>query len=207
MFTGIIQEVGKIIEVKENSKGKIFIIQTKELLADKKIGDSISTNGCCLTITNISGENFTCEAIEETLNLTNLSSLTTNSEVNLEGAMKIGDTLDGHMVQGHIDCTGEVLGWQKDTLKIKFPQEIAMYLAYKGSITINGVSLTISKLKDQDLEVSLIPHTIENTNLGKLKKNDKVNLEVDMIARYLESLLKQKNKEAKYEFLKERGFI
>lgn len=193
MFTGIIQEVGKIIEVKENPKGKIFTIQTKELLADKKIGDSIATNGCCLTITNISGKDFTCEAIEETLKLTNLSSLSTNSEVNLEGAMKIGDTLDGHMVQGHVDCTGEVLGWQENTLKIKFPQEIAMYLAYKGSITINGVSLTISNLNDNELEVSLIPHTIENTNLGKLQKNDKVNLEVDMIARYLESLLKQRN--------------
>ena len=182
MFTGIIQEVGKVPKVKNKKDEKIFTIETVKILESKKIGDSIAINGACLTVTEI-----------ETLDLTNLSEIKENSEVNIEGALKMGQSLDGHIVQGHVDCIGKVLGWKKNVLQIKFPSKIQKYIALKGSITINGVSLTISKRKKEEFEVSLILHTIQNTNLGKLKKNDKVNLEIDIIARYLETLCKSEN--------------
>lgn len=207
MFTGIIQELGEVTNIEDKQNLKIFTIKSSKVVKDKKIGDSIAHNGACLTITDFTEEGYKCEAIEETLKVTNLGSLKVGDIVNLEESLKMGSSLDGHFVQGHVDNMGTVADWKENNLEIIFPPELAKYLSYKGSVTINGVSLTISKLNEKSLEVSLIPHTLEHTNLGKLKKNDKVNLEIDMLARYLESLLNSKNSEAKYEFLKERGFI
>lgn len=207
MFTGIIQEVGIIKNIQKAN----FEVGTKKILHNKKVGDSIAVNGVCVTITKITKTTFKFDAIEETLKRTNLKSLKKNSKVNLEPALTLSQTIDGHLIQGHIDTEGTVVSLKKHkndtTLKIKFPEEIARFLAFKGGIAINGVSLTISHLEENTFEVELIPHTIKNTNLGILKKSDKINLEIDLIARYLDRLLSAKENEAKYYFLKERNLI
>jgi len=209
MFTGIITEVGTVKLSTESEKGKTLIISAG-VANSKKIGESIAVNGVCLTITSKKSDEFECEAVFETLEKTNLSSLEKGSKVNLEPALTFNQSIDGHLVQGHVDTTGEVKGFkkgEKSQLVIQFPKDIAKYIALKGSITINGVSLTISDLKASTFTVDLIPHTIEKTNLGKLKKGDKVNLEVDLISRYLKRLLDARDKQSTYQFLEERGFI
>ncbi|MBD3341675.1 MAG: riboflavin synthase [Candidatus Lokiarchaeota archaeon] len=211
MFTGIIQETGKVLKIEKDKKASIFSIQTKKILKDKKIGDSIAVNGTCVTITKIDGKNFDFDAMPETLEKTNFGELKKNSEVNLEPSMRLHQSLDGHFVQGHVDTTADVESLKniknRIVLTVKFSPNISKYLAFKGSVTINGVSLTISDLQKDTFSVDLIPLTIEKTNLGKLKKGDKVNIEVDLVARYLERLLNNKEKESKYEFLKERNLI
>jgi riboflavin synthase len=195
MFTGIIEEVGKVKELRKKNANQNFTIATKSILKNKKIGESIAVNGACMTITKISGNTFQFDAMPESLELTNLADIKEGEEVNLETALSINKGLDGHIVQGHIDCTEETIELKKDDkkdiLKIKIPKKIKKYICMKGSITINGVSLTISKLTETSFSVDLIPHTLKNTNLNKLKKGDKVNLEADIIAKYLENLLKK----------------
>jgi len=211
MFTGIIKEIGEISSVKKSGANKTFAVKTSKILANKKIGQSIAINGVCTTITKITKNTFEFEAMPETLNRTNLGIIKKNSKVNLEDSLKFNEDIDGHLVQGHVDTKGEVISLSKSKkgtiLTIKYPKEIAKYLAFKGSISINGVSLTISDLNYSDFSVDLIPHTLKNTNLGILKKKDEVNLEIDMIARYVKRLLDAKEKEFTYEFLKDRNFI
>ncbi len=211
MFTGIIQEQGKILEIKESSSGKTFKIHATTVLESKKIGDSIAVNGVCVTVTELGEQHFTFDAIQETLETTNLNLLTTESAVNLEPVLTLNGGIDGHLVQGHVDTMGSVIALKHENdrtrLEVKFPAAISKLIAFKGSITINGVSLTISDLMEESFKVDLIPHTLENTNLGKLKAADKVNIEVDLIARYLKRMLDNKEKEASYEYLKERNFI
>ncbi|PIR54816.1 riboflavin synthase [Candidatus Peregrinibacteria bacterium CG10_big_fil_rev_8_21_14_0_10_36_19] len=210
MFTGIITEVGKVKEVEESNNGKTFEIEAPKTVKNKEIGSSIAINGVCTTVTELKENSFKCHAIPETLELTNLGSLRPESEVNLESPLTLNQALDGHLVQGHVDGVGKVTEFQKSEktiLRIQFPQKLAPYLSHKGSITINGVSLTISKLYTNELEVSLIPHTIKETNFRNLQIGDLVNLEIDLIARYLKNLLDNKEKETKYEFLQERGFL
>lgn len=193
MFTGIIKETGKVLNIQKGKKASMFIVGTKTIIKHKKVGESIAVNGVCVTITKIKGHTFEFDAIPETLGLTNFQNLKITSEVNLEPAMKLGETLDGHLVQGHVDTTGKMKSLNKTrgrvTLTIKFPKVISKYLALKGSVSLNGVSLTISGIKKDLLSVDLIPHTLSNTNLGKLKKGDKINIEVDLISRYLKKLL------------------
>lgn len=211
MFTGIIKELGKVKKITKTQKGATFLVQAGSILKNKKIGESIAVNGVCVTIIKLTKGSFQFEAIKETLDKSNLKNLKTGTEVNLEPALTLNQSLDGHLVQGHIDTEGIVENFEKDhgenILTIKFPKQIAAFLAFKGSITVNGVSLTISNLQDSTFSVSLIPHTLKNTNLKNLKKGDKVNLEVDLIARYLKNLLDKKDNEAKYEFLKDRNLI
>lgn len=208
MFTGIIQEIGKVKELKKNPSGMEILVESKKVVKKKKIGDSIAINGACLTIVAINDNGFAVEIVEETLNRTNLKDLQIGSAINLEPALSLNQGLDGHLVQGHIDTEGTVESLdKKGILTIKFPANINHYLAFKGSITINGVSLTIANLQDDTFSVALIPHTLANTNLKNLKKGDKVNLEVDLIARYLKNLLDKKADETKYEFLKDRNLI
>jgi len=207
MFTGIIQEIGKVKKIEKGSHGLSFEIESNIVIKDKKIGDSISVNGACLTVVEINNNKFKFDVIEETLAKTNLKNLQIDDEVNLESALKFNQGIDGHLVQGHIDCEGVVEKFENPILTIKFPSEIAECLAFKGSITVNGVSLTISDLQLDNFSVSLIPHTIKSTNLKNLKKGHKVNLEIDLIARYLKNMLEKKDQEAKYEFLKERNLI
>jgi len=211
MFTGIIQELGTIKKITQTESGKIFSVEATEVIKAKKIGDSIAINGACMTVTEIGDNHFTFQTIIESLENTNLQDLVENSAVNLEAALKFNDSLDGHLVQGHIDSIGIVdsldIRENKTVLKIKFPIEIAGYLAFKGSITINGVSLTISRLEEDNFNVDLIPHTLEKTNLKQLKKGDKVNLETDLIARHIKRLMDHREEEASYEFLKDRNLL
>ena len=211
MFTGIIQEVGKILKIAPSSDATTFQIQSKTAIKKKKIGQSIAVNGICVTITSLSKESFAFEAMQETLNRTYLKDAKVNDKVNLEPAMTLNQSLDGHLVQGHIDTEGTIAKFSKEknksVLRVNFPEQIAPYLSFKGSITINGVSLTISDLQTDYFEVDLIPHTLKNTNLNNLKEGDKVNIETDPIAKHIKRLLDHKELETKYEFLKDRNLI
>jgi riboflavin synthase len=211
MFTGIIKELGQVQKIKPSRNFKIFTIKASSTIKDKEIGQSIAVNGACVTIIKLTKNSFTFEAMAETLEKTNLGKLKEKDQVNLEPALTLNQGLDGHLVQGHVDTQGKVVALGKEKkhtiLTIEYPKEIGKYLAFKGSITINGVSLTISKLDIKTFSVDLIPHTLANTNLGKIKKSSMVNLEIDIIARYLKRLLDSKEAETKYEYLIERGFI
>lgn len=213
MFTGIIQEIGTIQKIEKLEGITRLTIHAQKILSSdkKKIGDSIAVDGACLSATNLTEETFTVEAIPETLKKTIIETYTEGTKVNLESPVKIGDTLDGHMVLGHVDFTTTVKSTKKDgeslVLGINFPIDQSRYLALKGSVTINGTSLTISYLGNDYFEVSLIPETINNTNLSLLQEGSPVNIEIDLIARYLDRLLEGKEKEIKYSFLKQRNFI
>jgi riboflavin synthase len=201
MFTGIIREIGTV-----QNFGKTLKIKAEKVLTNKRIGDSVAVNGVCLTITALGKDFFEAEVMEETSTLTNFSDLKEGDKVNLEPAAKIGDSLDGHFVTGHVDTTGEVLQ-AGETFKVKFPEEFGKYMAWKGPITLNGVNLTITDISSDTITTKLIPHTLRNTNLGNLEKGEKVNIEVDILARYIEKMVEHKDKEATYHFLKERNFL
>ena len=190
MFTGIVKEKGKVLETLKKS-GRIYLkISTKDILKKKKIGQSISVNGICLTIKEMDKKNATFEIMKKTFDLTNLKNIKKGCCMNLEPALLLGQSIDGHLVQGHVDCTGKILKTQKEksqkTLRISFPKKYSKLLALKGSIAVNGVSLTISSLKKDFFEVCLVSHTLKTTNLSDLKKNDTVNLEFDIISKYNE---------------------
>lgn len=213
MFTGIVEEIGIIKQIKNNSLGLDIDIQANEIFSDLKIGDSVSVNGCCQTVTKISNNIFSIQAVSETVNLTNFKDLKINSEVNLERALTLNSRLGGHIVSGHIDGIGKVISIENRGNSIIFqiyaPENIMKYLIYKGSVTINGVSLTICELNQDNFKVSIIPHTFANTTFKDLKINSEVNLEPDILAKYIEKLLgKQDNakKEITLEFLQENGF-
>ncbi|MBD3330929.1 riboflavin synthase [Candidatus Peregrinibacteria bacterium] len=198
MFTGIIIEKGEVIEIQENDKGKLFEISCKKTVDSKKTGESIAVNGVCVTILDINDTSFKFLAMPETLNLTNLGTLNKGEKVNLEPALRLHQSLDGHFVQGHVDICAKVIKLKtndkKTKLSISTPPHIEKKLAYKGSITINGVSLTISNLEKDKFSVDLIPHTLKNTNLNELKKGDKVNIEIDILSKYIENMLNKKKK-------------
>lgn len=202
MFTGIVREIGTVQKM-----GKTLEIRAHKTLKGKKIGDSVAVDGTCMTITGLKKDAFETEIMEETAKMTTLGSFKKSRKVNLEPSATLNDSLDGHFVSGHVDTTGEVVKFEKDALRVKFPEKFGRYMAWKGPITINGVNLTITDLAENALEVKLIPHTIKNTNLGSLKKGDKVNIEVDILARYIERLIDRKEKQATYEFLRERNLI
>jgi len=207
MFTGIIKEVGTVSEIASKKDTRVLIIKTKKIHKNKKRGQSISVNGVCLTISNLTKNTISFDIMEETIKLTNLKNFKKGTKVNLESSIKIGEEIDGHIVQGHIDCTSKVIGKTKEGLRFEIPKNTSKYIALKGSIAINGVSLTISHIEEDSFEVCLVKHTIENTNLSKLRKGDLVNIEFDPLIKYLEKLLENKEDETKYEFLKDRGFI
>lgn len=214
MFTGIVQDVGRITRVTKKRDAVTFTVESKKLVPLLHIGDSVSVDGACLTVVGKENEHFDVEAIPETLGRTICKYYREGSRVNLEPAMQMTDRFHGHMVTGHVDFTGKV---QRENtadetirLRVEFAPEYAKYFALKGSVTINGVSLTISGLLAGSFEVDIIPHTRKNTNLdGTDKQNPdiEVNVEIDLIARYLENLLNAKEGESNYFFLKERGFI
>jgi len=211
MFTGIIQELGKVKSIEEREEIKTFTIEAAKVLKGKDIGDSIAVNGACMTITDLSPSSFKFDAIKESLEKTNLKTLEVGSIVNLEPAMRLEQTVDGHLVQGHVDCTSEVFKiiqeGENTVISIKIPKEMKKYLAFKGSITVNGVSLTVARLEENSFNVAIIPHTMAATNFQYFSPGEVVNLEADLIARYLESLFNAKEEEATYQFLKERNLI
>ena len=195
MFSGIVQEVG-IVKNLESKYGLLELTVSSECLVGAlKSGSSIAINGCCQTVIEKDKNSFKVQATEETLKKTNFLNLKINSKVNLEPALKVGETIDGHLVSGHIDTVGEISDilscGENQTVKISFPGEYGEYIAPKGSIAVNGVSLTIIDLDNvraglkPALTLTLIPFTRDNTNLGLLKIGDLVNLEVDLVSRYL----------------------
>lgn len=193
MFSGIIAAVGKVISV-ESIKGDLrVVIATGDLgLADVSIGDSISVNGVCLTAIELSGDTFTADISVETLNCTTFKSLTAGTKVNLEKALQANARLHGHIVTGHVDGVGSIVAIEPDARSIRYvvqvPESLQRYVCKKGSICIDGVSLTVNDVNGQEADVNLIPHTLEQTILGDYRTGTRVNIEVDIIARYLERL-------------------
>lgn len=194
MFTGLIEEIGTIVSIKSIGKAYRINVAATLILDDLKIDDSVTLNGACQTVVSRTNESFEVESVEETLRKTTLSGWRTGKKINLERAMKIGDRFGGHIVQGHIDCTGKILSIQKETTGIlvwfSFPDEFQRYVVSIGSICINGVSLTIAKAETGRLLVSIIPHTWQKTTFKYLQPGEEVNLEFDILGKYIENLLK-----------------
>lgn len=193
MFSGIIADVGSIKRADDRNGGLRLAIATKALdLSDVQIGDSIAVNGVCLTVIERTADTFVVEVSRETLNCT-AGLDAQGAPVNLEKALRLADRLGGHLVSGHVDGVGEVVEFtdlgESWKLTVRSPQPLAKYIAIKGSITINGVSLTINQVRGNELDVNLIPHTLAMTNLKNLRAGSRVNLEVDLIARYVERMM------------------
>lgn len=213
MFTGIVEEIGIISGIKQGKNSEILTIKAKKVLEDTKIGDSIAVNGICLTVTALSSDSFTADVMHETINRSSLSKLKYGSKVNLERAMPVNGRFGGHIVSGHVDGTGTIINIKPDDnaiwYKIQANQQILKYIVEKGSITIDGISLTVAKVSETDFSISAIPHTVEQTILKEKRQGDIVNLETDILAKYIEKLLiPTQNKQSKItkEFLLEHGF-
>ncbi len=192
MFTGLIEDVGKVEAVERNDDGARLRIASP-LAGELTLGDSIAVNGCCLTATAISGDQFEIEAMNQTLEVTTLDGVEKDSKVNLELAMKVGDRLGGHIVQGHVDGVGTVSSVEDDgfarRVRVELPAQLLQFVVDKGSITFNGVSLTVAELGETWAEVSLIPETLERTNLGEVQVGSRLNVECDVVAKYVERLM------------------
>ena len=207
MFTGIVEELGRVVRLETVEDSARLTVEAPTVTQDVNLGDSVSVNGCCLTVTAVHGSTFTADLMAETLTRTTLGSQAPGDPVNLERALRASDRLGGHIVQGHVDATAEVLdhhrGEHWDLLRIGLPQEIARYVAVKGSVALDGVSLTVVDVVDASntldiapvpgagasLSVGLIPETLRRTTLGTRRPGERVNLEVDVLAKYAERLL------------------
>lgn len=205
MFTGIVSAVGRIVDVQpyqdgQRDAGVRVKVQVENFLRDStRLGDSIAIQGACMTVVEMAADTFTVDVSRESLDCT--VGLATLGDVNLEHALRMGDSLDGHLVSGHVDGVGAVTSFapvgESWELRIDVPQELSRYLAYKGSITVNGVSLTVNEVEDHDrgceISINLIPHTVQVTTLKHLAAGAQVNLEIDMIARYVERMVRQQH--------------
>jgi|ERR1043165_2122253 riboflavin synthase len=193
MFTGIIEERGCVRDVETRGEDARIVIEAGTVTQDAKNGDSISVNGVCLTALDIKPDSFAADVSKETLFRSTLGSLQVGSAVNLERAVTPVTRLGGHIVQGHVDATGTFLHSENHgdswTFRFAYPQQVAQYLVFKGSVAVDGVSLTIAKLTDEYFEIAVIPKTLELTNFSHLKPGDEVNLEADVIAKYVERML------------------
>ena len=208
MFTGIVEELGRVVRLETAEDCARLTVEAPTVTQDASLGDSISVNGCCLTVAAMHGSTFTADLMAETLTRTTLGSQAPGDPVNLERALRATDRLGGHIVQGHVDATAEVLdrshGEHWDLLRVGLPQEIARYVAVKGSVALDGVSLTVVDVEDAQhdapdasptpgagasLSVGLIPETLRRTTLGTRRPGERVNLEVDVMAKYAERLL------------------
>jgi riboflavin synthase len=215
VFTGLIIEVGRVRRVQRRNDGAFLLIEAEKVLEGTRIGDSISINGVDLTVIEMGEDFFSADASLETLRRSTLGELRVGSRVNLERALAVGERLGGHMVQGHVDSTGELVAVTPEgnayRMRISFPLELGRYIAMKGSITVDGISLTVAGLGDDWFEVAIIPHTWRETSLRDLKAGDKVNLEVDVLAKYVERLLRKDepntaSSNLTMEYLIERGY-
>ena len=225
MFTGIIEEIGKIRNIRKGSSSSRLTIHGPFVLNNTKIGDSIAVNGVCLTVTRIDNDDFQVDIMAETLRRSNLGELNMGDLVNLERALSLNQRLGGHIVSGHIDGTGEIISMKKEDnavwITIGTSMDILRYVIYKGSIAIDGISLTIAHVDEKAFKVSIIPHTGATTTLLKKSQGDMVNLECDIIGKYVEKLLlsdnlkdkknvailKDKNTIIDENFLKANGFF
>jgi riboflavin synthase len=199
MFTGIVEELGTIRSVTPNATGCRLEVAASVVLEDAHIGDSISLNGCCLTVVALQTDAYVVDAVEETLRMTTLGSLQPGERVNLERSVRLADRLGGHLVQGHVDGLGTLLRQEPQadgSLMLTFgsPSDVLRYVVYKGSIAVDGVSLTVAGLDATSFSVAIIPHTQAVTTLGFRRPGDRVNIETDVIARYVERLLTATNK-------------
>ncbi len=194
MFTGIIQTTGSISAIEQRDGDCRFVFNTGKMdLSDLAVGDSIAVNGTCLTIIEKDNDSFTADLSKETLELTTFSRLKTGSQVNLEKAMLLSDRINGHMVSGHVDGIGEIIKKHEDARSIRFtieiPSALSKYLSKKGSVTVDGVSLTINAVDGNSFTVNIIPHTLSETIFSEYDVDTRVNIEVDLIARYLDQLI------------------
>lgn len=203
MFTGIIEELGKIISIKRGMKSSILQIAGNKIFEDLKIGDSVAVNGVCLTVTSITNHSFCADVMSETLQRSSLGALKQNSVVNLERAMAADGRFGGHIVSGHIDGTGTISRIEKDDnavwFTIKAPEKLMKYIVEKGSIAIDGISLTVARVSREEFIVSIIPHTIKETILGVKGAGDVVNLENDVVGKYIERFLNWQDQEEQSE--------
>jgi len=193
MFTGIIEELGSVRSIEERGENARLVISAHVVTEGTSHGDSISVNGVCLTALDIEPDSFAADVSRETLQRSTLGSLKPRAPVNLERAVTPATRLGGHIVQGHVDARGQFVSVENHgeswTLRIAYPKEIARYLVFKGSVAVEGISLTIAALTDEHFEIAIIPKTWEVTNLSHLKPGDAVNIEVDVIGKYVEKLL------------------
>lgn len=212
MFTGIIEEIGTIEGMKKGASSAVLRIQALKIMDDIHLGDSIAVNGVCLTVTRISSTGFESDVMHETMNRSSLGNLRIGSSVNLERAMPANGRFGGHIVSGHIDGTGTILNIQRDDnavwYKIKTPLSVLRYIIEKGSIAIDGISLTVAKVSKDSFHVSIIPHTAQFTTLDKRRVGDLVNLENDCVGKYVEHFMgsETKNNNITAEFLAKYGF-
>ena len=195
MFTGIIEELGEVLEIQDTTSFRTIRVGGRAIFDDLRIGSSIAVNGVCLTARSISSEVFSAEMSKETLDRTSLGSLKKGAVVNLERPMRADSRFGGHIVQGHVDGLGHIRRFERQgdawNLEVEYPETDKRYLVQKGSITVDGISLTVAALLGSNIfSVAIIPHTFENTNLRTARVNDPVNLEFDVLAKYIETLLK-----------------
>lgn len=216
MFTGLIEEIGRVHSVIKATKSSRITITAKNVLENVKVGDSICTNGVCLTVTEFSGHQFTVDVMAETMRRSNLHRLSIGDKVNLERALRLGDRLGGHIVSGHIDGMGKVVNLKQEDnavwVTITTDQEILKYIVQKGSITLDGISLTVANVTEDYFQVSIIPHTKEVTTILRKMPGEVVNIECDMLGKYIEKLILSKeqapvNKGISMNFLSENGFL
>ena len=215
MFTGLIEDIGKITALEKMGDGIRVTIESDKL-DDIQIDDSIAVNGCCLTAVAVRANSFQVEAVEETLKKTTLGGFNVGTQVNLERAMRLSDRLGGHLVLGHVDGIGHIVSIEERStswwVTAEIPSELEKYLIHVGSITIDGISLTVAELTNNKVSVSIIPHTWQVTTLGQRRVGDTVNIEADLIGKYVEKLLLKQNRsevpsKITEEWLKEKGFI
>ncbi|MEW8254821.1 MAG: riboflavin synthase [Candidatus Thiodiazotropha taylori] len=218
MFTGIIQAIGQVESLETRGGDLRLTINSGKLeLDDVALGDSIATNGICLTVVELTGRGFKADVSRETINLTTLHKLKAGSPANLEKALTLNTRLGGHLVSGHVDGVGEIVSRSDDARSIRFsvaaPKELAKYIAHKGSICVDGVSLTVNGVNGAQFELNLVPHTLQETIMDGYQAGTQVNLEVDLIARYLERLMMGEGADevnasgVTEALLMERGFI
>lgn len=193
MFTGLVEETGELLSLERSSTGARLTVRAPLVTQDVHIGDSVAVNGCCLTVTVHEGQTLSFDLLAETLARTNLGTLTPGAPVNLERALAAHARLGGHFVQGHIDTTSPLISFEQVQadyrLEIALPREFARYVAFKGSIAIDGISLTVAEVHDASFVVWIIPHTFAVTNLRSKKAGDLVNLEFDLLAKYVERIV------------------
>jgi riboflavin synthase len=217
VFTGIIEEIGVVQELHFSQEGATITLSAATIAPHLKTGDSISVDGVCLTATRVGGDFFSCDISAETLRVSSFKNAKRGSRVNLERSMMLGGRLGGHFVQGHVDGVGRLItkkpSGEGHEMTFDFPQALERYLIYKGSIAVNGISLTIASLGKDSFSVAVIPHTYESTNLGQLKIGDAVNLEADMLGKYFERFFQlglspgeKPGTKLTAEYLKSQGF-
>ncbi|MFS0674576.1 riboflavin synthase [Ornithinibacillus sp. 179-J 7C1 HS] len=216
MFTGLVEEKGKIKRIQKASKQSlVLVIEANRILDDVKLGDSIAVNGVCLTVTKFTSRDFQVDVMPETVKSTSLRALNTGSPVNLERAMLANGRFGGHFVSGHVDGIGEIINKQKREnamyYDIKVPEELDKYLMLQGSITVDGTSLTIFDVNNNVVTISLIPHTVKETVVGDKARGDIVNIECDLLTKSIHSLLTKSNQKERADlntaFLKQNGFM